>query len=111
MPYHSSQENLLKMLKVESPMLKIELIYKGCTSSIQKDIEHFWKNYEINPSRLIIDVDNLQGILIYIISRLKNPTLIADLHLIEDYIPSGVKKSNRLFYLMLMKAACEYLGE
>lgn len=58
-PYYSSKENFHRMSKVESPMVKLELIYKASTSSIQKDIESFWINHLIESQRLTIDVDNL----------------------------------------------------
>lgn len=30
--------------------------------------------------------------------------------MIEDYIPTAVKQSNRVFYLMLVKAACDFIA-
>jgi hypothetical protein len=31
------------------------------------------------------------------------------MHLIEEFIPPAVQMSNRAFYLIMMKASCEYL--
>ena len=57
----------------------------------------------------MLDSDNLQGILIYIISRMNYPQIWSELTLIEEYIPEGVMMSNRAYYLILVKASCEYL--
>ena len=60
---------------------------------------------------LSIDTDNLQGIIIYIVSRLGNPQIITEVHFIEKFIPLGARKSVRNLYLEMIGAACSYLLE
>jgi len=54
-------------------------------------------------------VDNLQAIYIYMISRLNYPHIWAEIFFIEEFLPQSVKNSNRIFYLEMIKASCEYL--
>ena len=72
-PYSLAITNLRKLQNIKSPMAKLEWIYNCCTQDIQKEISAFWYGYDINKDDLVIDADNLQGIIIYIISRLDNP--------------------------------------
>ena len=60
---------------------------------------------------MAIDPDNLQGIIIYIVSRLNNPQIITEVHFIEKFIPLGARKSVRNLYLEMVGAACSYLLE
>ena len=76
-----------------------------------KEITAFWKDHDIPKSRLSIDPDNLQGIIIYIVSRLGNPQIITEVHFIEKFIPLGARKSVRNLYLEMIGAACSYLLE
>jgi len=90
-------------------MCKLEQIYTACTSSILQDLEIFWHGYDIPKSDLFIDSDTLQGIMIYIVSRLNYPQIWTELHIIEEFLPDAVLMSNRAFYMIMVKAACEYL--
>ena len=54
-------------------MSKLEWIYNCCTKQVGKEIDLFWRGYNIPAKKLFVDPDNLQGILIYIVSRLHNP--------------------------------------
>lgn len=47
--------------------------------------------------------------MIYLVSRLNYPQIWTELHLIEEFIPPAVQMSNRAFYMIMMKASCEYL--
>jgi hypothetical protein len=90
-------------------MCKIEQIFHACTVSILEDLETFYKDSNYPKDKLFIDSDTLQAILIYVVSRSEYPQLWTELILIEEYIPEGVTMSNRAFYLIMVKAACEYL--
>lgn len=50
---------MIEIDEIESPMCKLEHIYKCCTSEIQKALDHFWVMYDIPQKKLCIDVDNL----------------------------------------------------
>lgn len=78
---------MLKITKIESLMSKVELIYLICTQSLQKELHLFWKDFDIPKKDLMVDSDNLQGLMIYIISRANYPQLWAELHLIEEFLP------------------------
>lgn len=67
-PYEKTIAHITKISKLESPMSKLELIYTCCTNQIINEISQFWKGYNIPDKKLAIDTDNLQGILIYIVS-------------------------------------------
>lgn len=72
-PYSLAITELLKLSCLESPMSKLEWIYNCCTRQVSKEIDLFWKGYDIPTKKLFVDPDNLQGIIIYIVSRLMNP--------------------------------------
>jgi hypothetical protein len=66
-------QSLIKVSKAESPMSKLELIYSCCTGKIIEEISLFWKQHNIPAKKLAIDTDQLQGIIIYIVSRMNCP--------------------------------------
>ena len=72
-PYSNAIDHLQELNKLESPMSKLEWIYMCCTTEVIKEISAFWKDHDIPKSMLSIDTDNLQGIIIFIVSRLRNP--------------------------------------
>jgi hypothetical protein len=90
-------------------MCKLEQIYTSCTQLIPQELEAFYAGTTFPLDKLFIDSDTLQGILIYIVSRMGYPQLWTELTLVEDFIPEGVMMSNRAYYLILLKASCEYL--
>jgi hypothetical protein len=47
--------------------------------------------------------------LIYIVSKLKYRQLWTEINLLDDFVPQSVMMSNRAFYMILIKASCEYL--
>ena len=51
-------------------MLKLEHIYKGCTIEVKRCLDEFWENREIPIKKLVIDADNLQAILVYVVARM-----------------------------------------
>ena len=102
-PYDLPIKNLIQIDTIESPMCKLEHIYKCCTTDIQKSLDAFWKDFDIPTKKLSVDVDNLQSLIVYLISRIKGcPQIIANLYLIEDFLPEAVQLSNRAFYLAMM---------
>lgn len=87
-PYHVPIHKLKKIDEIQSPMCKLELIYKCCTAEIQKSLDKFWSQHEISSKKLSVDVDNLQSLIIYFISRMKPcPQIITNLYMIEDFLP------------------------
>jgi Vacuolar sorting protein 9 (VPS9) domain len=73
------------------------------------EVSDFWKGYDIPAKKLSIDTDQLQGILIYVVSRMKYPQILTEVHIVEKFLPKGVRKSARAMYLEMIGAACSYL--
>ena len=72
-------------------MCKLELIYKCCTEELKIALDAFWQYHDIPQKKLQVDVDNLQAIIVYMISRLHNfPTIMTHLNLIEEFLPEAV---------------------
>lgn len=92
-------------------MSKLEWIFRIFVTQISQELSLFWRNRTIKPSKLDVDPDNRQGIIIYAVSRLRNPQIITEVNLTNRYLPKGVKKSSRAYYLGMVGAACTYLIE
>ena len=71
-PYGLAIEKLKEIDIIQSPMVKLEHIFKCCKEEVEKELDKFWKNYDIPSKKLAIDIDNLQSIIIYIVSRLND---------------------------------------
>jgi hypothetical protein len=111
-PYKQTMESLFKVHQLESPMCKLEHIYTTCTQLMPRELAAFYEGSGYLPAHaqsLFIDSDTLQGLLIYVVSRMHYPQLWTELSLVEEFIPEGVLMSNRAYYLILLKASCEYL--
>jgi hypothetical protein len=90
-PYELPIRKLQKIDEIESPMCKLEHIYKCCTVEIQKCLDKFWRGYDIPNNKLSVDVDNLQSMIVYLISRMKGfPQILSSLYMIEDFLPDAV---------------------
>ena len=92
-------------------MSKLEWIFRIFVPQISQELSLFWRDRQIKPSKLEVDPDNRQGIIIYAVSRLRNPQIITEVNLTNRYLPKGVKKSSRAYYLGMVGAACTYLIE
>jgi len=58
-PYTLAIEGLLKVVKIESPMVKTEQIYQSCTKEVQRELSMFWNDINIDSRDLEIDTDTL----------------------------------------------------
>ena len=54
-------------------------------------------------------MDNLQGITIYIVWALKDPTIVADLLITQEFLTKSTKLSTRSLFLEVLKSSIEYL--
>lgn len=83
-PYANVVNRLIYIDEIQSPMCKLEHIHKCCTQEIQKTLDLFWANYDVPSKKLAVDVDNLQSLIIYMISRLRGyPQILTNLTMIE----------------------------
>ena len=76
---------------------------------MSKEIDYFWKNYNIPTKELFVAPDDLQGIIIFIVSRLKNPQIITEIHFTKKFLPKGIKRLGRFYHCEMVGAACSYL--
>ena len=66
--------------EIESPMVKIEHIYKCCKNMLTASLDEFWIAREIPDKKLAVDVDNLQSIIVYLVGNMTEcPHMIAHL--------------------------------
>ena len=54
-------------------------------------------------------MDNLQGIAIYLVWALKEPSIVADLIITQEFLTRSTKLSTRCLFLEVMKSSIEYL--
>ena len=92
-------------------MSKLELIYTCCTQEIVKEMSYFWQGYDIPDKKLSIDTDQLQGMLIYIVSRLDYHQILTEVKICDTYLPKNVKKSSRTLYLEMLGSSCQFILE
>lgn len=110
-PYALTIEALQKISRTESPMGKLDLVYTCCTAKVVEDISQFWKQYDIPSKKLAIDTDNLQGIVIYVVSRMNCPQVLSEVNMCQAFLPPAVRKSSRFIYLEMISAACSFVLE
>jgi len=108
-PFSFAIRDLQRLSCLESPMSKLEWIYNCCTRQVSKELDSCWKGYNIPTKKLFIDPDNLQGIIIYVVSRLRNPQIITEIHFIKKFVPKGIKRLGRFYHCEMVGAACSYL--
>ena len=63
----------------------------------------------IHKKDRVIDIDNLQGICIYIVFKMKYPHIISEFFLIRDFISRNVELSSRSIFLNVLKGGIDFL--
>lgn len=61
------------------------------------EIDEFWENTNVDPKKLKIDYENLNGIAIYIALKAALPILIIDIIFIESFVSEAILSTNRAF--------------
>lgn len=87
------------------------MIYQCLSNELMSEISKFWQSHDIPSQMLSLDTDQLQGIVIYMVSRLNYPSIIADVQICEKFLPNAVRKSSRYLYLEMVSAAIGFLLE
>ena len=89
------------------------MIYNCLKFKVAEEVDLFWDGYDRFKSAhdRNIDIDNLQGITIYLVWASQRPELIVDLFLISEFISETTKKSTRTMYLDVLKASIDFLLE
>ena len=75
------------------------------------EVDTFWEDTErfLSKAERNIDIDNLQGITIYIVSALKQPSILVDCLITSEFLSKGTKVSTRDLFLEMLKNSVEYL--
>ena len=110
-PYSDTIEQLRNLTWEQSPVAKIELIYQALKFKLAEEVDKFWDGTErfLSTQERNIDMDNLQGITIYIVWALKDPTILADLQITQEFLTKSTKLSTRSLFLEVLKSSIEYL--
>mmetsp|Transcript_9427 Transcript_9427/g.14437 ORF Transcript_9427/g.14437 Transcript_9427/m.14437 type:complete len:92 (+) Transcript_9427:2207-2482(+) len=58
-----------------------------------------------------MDIDNLQGVCVYIVYKMKYSGIVSDYFLINDFISKNVELSSRSIFLNVLKGGVDYLLE
>lgn len=103
---------LLRSFKdIESPMVKMDLLYWISTKIIPKEVGRFWRKIPIPKNHLFIDADNLLGIFTYLVVRAQNPKLLVDVTLIEEFTTKNVQMTNRAYYLTALHSGLQWVED
>ena len=56
-----------------------------------------------------IDIDNLQGITIYIVWAAKTPSILIDCLITSEFLSKGTKLSTRTLFLEMLRSSIDFL--
>ena len=95
----------------QSPIAKIDLIYQALKFTLASEVDTFWEDTDrfLSKAERNIDIDNLQGITIYIVWALKNPSILIDCLLTTEFLSKATKLSTRTLFLQVLRSSIDYL--
>jgi len=111
LPYHMTISHLWMLQWEQSPIAKIDLVYQALKYTLASEVDTFWEDTErfLSHGERNIDIDNLQGIAIYIVWALKQPSLLVDCLITSEFLSKGTKLSTRTLFLNVLKNSIEFL--
>ena len=65
--------------------------------------------FDWNNKDRVIDIDNLQGICIYIVFAMRYPNVVTEYFLVRDFLSKNVELSSRSIFLNVLKGGIDYL--
>lgn len=68
--YTHTKEQLKQCHYEQSPIAKLELVYNALKFTLAQEIDTFWQNTNRIQPDTNLDIDNLQGLCIYLIGQL-----------------------------------------
>ena len=82
-------------------MAKVEIIYQALKYTLAKEVDDFWKNSGrfLSTSERNVDIDDLQGIVIYLVWALKDPYLLIECMMTDEFLSKGSKLSVRSLFM------------
>lgn len=103
-PYKLTIEELQKLTWESSPLAKVELVYNALKYKLAEEVDLFWEGYDrfTSANQRNIDIDNLQGITIYIVWAMQKPTVIVDCFLTTEFLSRSTKVSTRSMFLKVL---------
>ena len=75
------------------------------------EIDEFWEEHNVDPRKLEIDYENLNGIAIYIALKAGIPILLVDIIFIENFVSSVILNTNRAYQLTVLHSAITFIEE
>ena len=74
-------------------------------------MDNFWEDTDrfLSKAERNIDIDNLQGITIYIVWALKHPAILIDCLLTTEFLSKATKMSTRTLFLQVLRSSIDYL--
>lgn len=108
-PYCLTIAELAKLQWESSPLAKFDLVYNALKYKLAEEVDLFWEGFDKSGKQRIIDIDNLQGITIYIVWALQRPTIIVDCFIITEFLSRTAKKSTRATFLLAIQASLDFL--
>ena len=95
----------------QSPIAKIDLIYQALKFTLAAEVDAFWECTErfLSKAERNIDIDNLQGITIYIVWAAKNPSILIDCLITSEFLSKGTKLSTRTLFLEVLRSSIDFL--
>lgn len=110
-PFEETIEAIKDIPRIESPMRKLEYIYQLFITIMVREIDEFWQDVNISPSKLEIDYENLNGIAIYVVLKAALPLLLIDILFIENFVSNAIMATNRAFHMTVILNALTFIEE
>jgi hypothetical protein len=76
-----------------------------------REIDEFWQEVNISPTKLEIDYENLNGIAIYVVLKAALPLLLIDVLFIENFVSNAIMATNRAFHMTVILNALTFIEE
>ena len=92
-------------------MAKLEYIYQVFNTLMVSEIDEFWQGVDIDPKKLEIDYENLNGIAIYIALKAALPILLIDIIFIENFVSAAIMSTNRAYHMTVLHSALVFIEE
>lgn len=97
----------------QSPLAKLHLVEQALKFTLPEEVDAFWEgtNRFASSKDRNIDIDNLQGLCIYMIGQMKDPGLLIECFLISEFLTKSTKVSTRMLFLNVIMASLDFFLE
>jgi len=101
---------LQKFKNIETPNAQLDQLLRLSDAIIQ-EVDRFWKGYEVDPEKLILDPDSFLSLLIYVIIKAQYERIYIQQQLMELFITEVDKGSTKGYYLVTLSIAIRWILE